>query len=68
MHIQCTTLIVRYANDSALYVPILRKVSTPSEAIARQALHCKDIYFTHPVTEKEMHITCDYPTDIKNII
>ncbi len=41
---------------------------TPSEAIARQALHCKDIYFTHPVTEKEMHITCDYPTDIKNII
>lgn len=41
---------------------------TPSESITRQALHCKDIYFTHPVTGKEMHITCDYPTDMKNLI
>lgn len=36
--------------------------------INRQALHCKDIYFTHPITEKEMHITCDFPDDMKKII
>lgn len=39
-----------------------------SELISHQALHCKDIYFTHPVTEKELHITCDFPTDMKNLI
>ncbi len=36
--------------------------------ISRQALHCKDIYFTHPVTEKALHITCDFPDDIKNLV
>lgn len=36
--------------------------------IARQALHCKDIFFTHPVTEKPMHITCDFPQDMKEVI
>ncbi|MBR6391875.1 MAG: RluA family pseudouridine synthase [Eubacterium sp.] len=40
----------------------------PSEIIDRQALHCKDIYFTHPVTGKEIHLTCDYPTDMKKLI
>ena len=37
-------------------------------AIKRQALHCKDIYFTHPVTEEKMHISCAFPNDIKEII
>ena len=36
--------------------------------ISRQALHCKDIYFTHPITEKSMHITCDFPNDMKNLV
>ena len=36
--------------------------------IIRQALHCKDIYFTHPITEKPMHITCDFPNDMKNLV
>ncbi len=36
--------------------------------ISRQALHCKDIYFTHPITEKPMHITCDFPNDMKNLV
>ncbi len=40
----------------------------PSELITRQALHCKDIYFTHPVTGRELHLTCDFPTDMKNLI
>lgn len=38
------------------------------ERITRQALHCKDIYFTHPITNKKMHLTCDFPSDIKEII
>ena len=36
--------------------------------ISRQALHCKDVYFTHPITEKPMHITCDFPNDMKNLV
>lgn len=36
--------------------------------IIRQALHCKDICFTHPITEKSMHITCDFPNDMKNLV
>lgn len=36
--------------------------------INRQALHCKDIYFVHPITEKQMHISCDFPEDIKGLI
>ena len=36
--------------------------------IKRQALHCKDIYFTHPINETEMHLTCDFPDDIKEVL
>lgn len=36
--------------------------------ISRQALHCKDVYFTHPITEKPLHITCDFPNDMKNLV
>ena len=36
--------------------------------ISRQALHCKDICFAHPITEKPMHITCDFPNDMKNLV
>lgn len=36
--------------------------------ITRQALHCKDIYFTHPITNEKMHISCDFPDDIKEVI
>lgn len=36
--------------------------------IHRQALHCKDVYFTHPVTGQPMHITCDFPQDFKEVI
>ena len=39
-----------------------------STLISHQALHCKDIYFTHPVTGEEMHFTCDYPNDFKELI
>ncbi len=36
--------------------------------IARQALHCKVIYFTHPVTGEEITLECDFPPDIKTLI
>ena len=36
--------------------------------INRQALHCKTIYFIHPITEKELIIDCDFPEDIKKLI
>lgn len=36
--------------------------------INRQALHCKDIYFTHPITNKEMHISCSFPKDMLEVI
>ncbi len=39
-----------------------------SEEISRQALHCKTVYFTHPVTEKEITVSCDFPEDMKKII
>ena len=38
------------------------------ELINRQALHCKTIYFTHPITDKEIRIESDFPADIKKLI
>lgn len=34
----------------------------------RQALHCKDIYFTHPITNEKMHITSAFPADMTEVI
>ncbi len=39
-----------------------------SDLLYRQALHCKEIYFTHPITEKEMKLSCAFPQDFDNII
>lgn len=39
-----------------------------TDVISRQALHCKAIYFTHPITEKKMVIECDFPNDFKGLI
>ncbi len=36
--------------------------------INRQALHCKTIYFTHPITEKDIIIDSEFPDDIKKLI
>ena len=38
------------------------------ERINRQALHCRDIYFIHPVTNEEMHIFCPFPSDFQKLI
>lgn len=39
-----------------------------TDKISRQALHCRDIYFVHPITEEKMHLTCDFPQDFKGLI
>ena len=39
-----------------------------TDKIDRQALHCKTIYFTHPITGEDMVIDCDFPSDIKGLI
>lgn len=39
-----------------------------TEDIKRQALHCRDIYFEHPITGGEIHIFCDLAQDIKQLI
>lgn len=38
------------------------------DEIGRQALHCKTIYFTHPITEKPMAVGCDFPNDFKGLV
>ena len=38
------------------------------ERINRQALHCRDIYFIHPITNEEMHIFCPFPLDFQKLI
>lgn len=38
------------------------------EKITRQALHCKTIYFTHPITYEKITVDCDFPNDFKGLI
>lgn len=38
------------------------------EKISRQALHCKRIEFTHPVTNAIMEMECPFPEDFKGLI
>ena len=38
------------------------------EHINRHALHCKDIYFLHPITNEEMHISCPFPDDFQKLL
>lgn len=39
-----------------------------SKLINRQALHCKTICFTHPITGEEMKLNSDFPEDIKILL
>lgn len=39
-----------------------------ADLISRQALHCKTIYFTHPITQKSIMLDCDFPDDFKGLI
>lgn len=55
---------------SSIGVPLLGDTLYGEESaeISRQALHCKAVYFTHPVTEKEITVSCGFPEDMKKII
>jgi 23S rRNA pseudouridine1911/1915/1917 synthase len=39
-----------------------------TDLISRQALHCKTIYFTHPITNEEIVIDSEFPNDFKGLI
>lgn len=39
-----------------------------SELINRQALHCKTIYFNHPITNNEIVIDSNFPSDFEGLI
>lgn len=34
----------------------------------RQALHARELHFTHPITDEDMSFTADYPEDFKNLL
>jgi 23S rRNA pseudouridine1911/1915/1917 synthase len=36
--------------------------------IARQALHCRELLFTHPFLHKEMHFTASLPKDMQEVL
>ena len=38
------------------------------ETITRPALHCKTIYFTHPITHEKITVDSDFPKDFKGLI
>lgn len=39
-----------------------------STIIKRQALHAGELEFVHPITKKSLHIKCDLPNDMKQLI
>lgn len=39
-----------------------------NDIINRQALHCKAIYFTHPITLKAMHLSCPLPKEFGELV
>ncbi len=39
-----------------------------SDLIGRQALHCYEMKFKHPITNEDLVITCPLPEDIKRLI
>lgn len=38
------------------------------DLISRQALHCGEMSFKHPIMDKELFVFCDIPNDMNNII
>ena len=39
-----------------------------TDLITRQALHCKQIRFTHPITNERITITTNFPNDMQSLI
>ena len=38
------------------------------EFITRQALHCREMTFTHPITNEFVRVSCDIPDDIMSVL
>lgn len=38
------------------------------DKISRQALHCQELIFPHPITEETIHLKSEVPSDIKNLL
>lgn len=38
------------------------------DLIKRQALHCAEVLFIHPVTGEKLNFKSEFPTDMKNLI
>ena len=49
-----------------LYADIYDKVylNTCKELINRHALHCSEVSFIHPITNKKIQISCNFPNDL----
>ena len=39
-----------------------------TDLIGRQALHCGNIEFVHPISEKKMYLTAEFPLDFSSLI
>lgn len=55
---------------ASLGTPLLgdKMYGEPHEKIDRQALHCGELVFTHPVTGKEISLTCDLPEEFLQVM
>lgn len=38
------------------------------DLISRQALHCGEMFFKHPITDKDIIVSCDIPNDMNTIL
>lgn len=38
------------------------------KTVTRQALHCRELFFTHPFFDKEMHFTASLPNDMQEVL
>lgn len=51
-----------------LYNPEYFEGATPSILFERQALHARELTFTHPITKEPMNIKAHYPEDMQKLL
>lgn len=44
-----------------------KKYGATTNPIQRLGLHCHDFLFTHPIAKKQIHITCEAPSNFKQL-
>lgn len=45
-----------------------RQAAPTQPPIARQALHCRELRFAHPITGRLLHLVAPYPRDFANLV